>query len=436
MTSQPTSTPRDRRTLFVAAGVVILAVVATVLALSVLNREPETAGTPSVPPSSSPEPSQAPSGTPDPTDSPVPTERPTPTPVAASQEWTLVHSFGGDGPGWVGGEIAFGDAGFLAIGHRWEGGEGGVRIAEHAMWLSADGREWTEVQYPIAETGDYFPMALSGSADGSYVFHALAGGQDGTPATAVSLRSADGMTWEPIDTGLPERIDIQVIAEGVAGYLLVGGQTGDGNASLWLSSDALTWEQVHEFTQEDEFVQVQAADGGEDGYVVIGRRIAPDGGPYRRFTFASGDGREWVERPEPFGPDDQAFVGDVGISSHGPDWVATFSGRDDTTSTWTSSDGLTWTEAGRIPIRNVNVADAGLLAEVADELVSSPGGGSWIEGTPGVYSSTDGAAWAAVDPLAEAWLSQLAIGDGVAAVIGTISGDDATTGAIWIRATH
>jgi hypothetical protein len=112
----------------------------------------------------------------------------------------------------------------------------------------------------------------------------------------------------------------------------------------------------------------------------------------------------------------------VAVSSLGPDWVATRTERDDTTATWTSADGLTWTQVGSIPMRNMNLASAGLLEEVGDELISSPGAGTYFEGTPGVFSSTDGASWSAEDMGEDAWLGELAIGEFT------------STFGIWIRA--
>jgi hypothetical protein len=435
MTSPDTSNRGDnQRNVLVVAGVVILAVVVTIAAVLVLGREPETAGpgTPSAPESAPP--SEAPPSD-EPSVAPEPSDSDDPTPDALPDGWTLVHQIDADGGRWSGGHLAFGNAGFLAIGRRTEGGEGGPRVTDNAMFLSADGQEWTEVPYPAAEVGEYFAMALSEAADGSFVFHVLADRQDGTPSLTVSLRSTDGTTWEEIETGLPESIAINSISEGPAGYLLAGDQTGSTNPSLWLSADGLTWELVHEFSQDEQFVQLSDADGGEDGYVVMGRRIVPDG-PYQRFTFASADGREWVERAEPFGADDQEFVGDVGVSSFGADWVATLAQPGNVISTWTSSDGLTWTESGSIQMGERSIAVAGLLEEIGDELISSPGGTPFFIGDPGVFSSTDGAAWSPVDMGADAWLGELAIGNGVAVVTGTIvDADGGITGGIWIRAT-
>ncbi len=206
------------------------------------------------------------------------------------------------------------------------------------MWRSADGQSWTEVPYPAPDGGTYDVMALSGAADGSYVFHAhdLSAAEN----SVVSLRSSDGETWKPIETGLSSDLYIQAIEEGPGGYLLVAGQGMESNPTLWLSSDALTWELVHEFSQDQQYVQLQDGDGGAEGYVVIGRRTELDSSSYERFAIASSDGREWTETAAPFGPDDQEFVWDVAVSSHGGDWLATLGDRNDEITLWSSADGL------------------------------------------------------------------------------------------------
>ena len=281
--SAPSTTPsrREWRIPALIGGVVLFAVIAGLLFVLVLNRDRDTGvGDPS--PTASPGPSVAapPSQDPSPSGEPAPTETP---PVAAPDEWTLVHSFGDGSTRWTAGEIAWGDAGFLAIGRRYEGGEGGPRIAEYSMWRSADGREWTQVQYPSPDVGTYDAAALSGAADGSYVLHALQIGPD--PDTElVSLRSTDGETWESVETGLPSDMFVQSIEEGPSGYLLVGGQGRQTNPTIWLSSDALTWELVHEFSQDEQYVQLYGADGGAEGFVVIGRRIELDSSSYERFA--------------------------------------------------------------------------------------------------------------------------------------------------------
>ena len=306
------------------------------------------------------------------------------------------------------------------------------------MWRSADGQSWAEVPYPAPEGGTYDVMALSGAADGSYVFHAQ-DFSDAADSQVISLRSTDGETWEPIETGLSGDMYIQAIEEGPSGYLLVGGPGAATNPTLWLSSDALTWELVHEFNQDEQYVQLQDGDAGAEGYVVIGRRTEKDSSSYKyeRFAFASADGREWTETAAPFGPDDQEFVWDVAVSSHGGDWLATLGDRNDTITLWSSADGLQWTESTTLQGHERSLASPGLFEEVGDELILSPGATVTEFGTPGTWSSTDGMTWSPVDLGADAWLGELAIGDGVVAITGTIPGSGESTtssGGIWIRA--
>ena len=147
--------------------------------------------------------------------------------------------------------------------------------------------------------------------------------------STVSLRSTDGETWEPLETGLPSDLYIVAIEEGPAGYLLVGGQGAETNPTLWLSSDALTWELVHEFSQDQQYVQLTDGDGGVEGYVVVGHRTEKDAPSYERFALASADGRHWAETAAPFGPDDQQYQWQVAVSSHGGGWLATLGHRDE-----------------------------------------------------------------------------------------------------------
>jgi hypothetical protein len=290
---------------------------------------------------------------------------------------------------------------------------------------------------PVAAEGDYLVVALSGAADGSYVFHALHTSPDAVNAPLVSLRSTDGETWEALETGLPDDLYPVAIEEGPAGYLLVGGQGAGTNPTLWLSSDALTWELVHEFSQDEYFVQLHDGDGGAEGYVVVGRRIPHDSSSYERFAFASADGREWVERAAPFGPDDQSYVWDVAVTSHGGNWLATLGDRNDTITLYSSPDGLEWSAAGTLQGNQRSLASPGLFEEVGDELILSPGATVTEFGTPGTWSSTDGTTWSPIDLGADAFLGELTIGDGVVAMTGTVPGSGETTtstGGIWIRA--
>ena len=163
--AQPTNTdaPAWRRPA-VIGGVIAAAVVAGIVIALLLSRSLETAN--DLDPSESPNPSVPASPVASPSDAPS-SPSPEPTPVAAPDEWVQVATIGDGTARIVGGEIAWGDAGFLAVATQFEGGEGGPRIAGITLWRSADGQTWTELPAPdfVADVGDV--AALSGAADGS-----------------------------------------------------------------------------------------------------------------------------------------------------------------------------------------------------------------------------------------------------------------------------
>lgn len=417
---------------------------AVALAAALLVLAACTAQAPADEPTVSPSPTASASATATPTATANPSATATPTPepttAAAPEEWTRVHTFGDGSARIVGGEIAHGDAGFLTIGHEYESGEGGPRRAGWTMWHSHDGWTWTELDYPVPEEGDYWSITLHGADDGSHVLHARHSIPGIVESPLVTLRSTNARSWEQLQTGLPAVIYPLTVAQGPNGYLLVAAQGAGTNPTLWLSPNGLSWELVHEFEQDEHFIQLDDGDGGAEGYVVLGRRIEKDSSSYERFAFASADGREWFERDAPFGPDDQGFVWEMSVSSRGGDWVATLGHRDETTSIWASANGLDWTEAGRLDARNLTSATGGLAKEVGSEVILAPGASTFFDGTPGAWSSTstDNANWTPIDlGSADAWLGDLAIGDGVVALTGTVPGEDFTsTGVIWIRSSE
>lgn len=350
--------------------------------------------------------------------------------LAPPENWTRVMTLGDESQRMVAGHITHGNAGFLMLATLWVGGEGGPNPGGQFVWWSADGMAWDEVEGPegLAEISIVW---LTAAADGSYVIFGRRATPDVVGTETVALRSSDGTSWEEIATGLPQVIYVQAIERGPSGYLLVGGQGADTNPTLWLSADGLAWELVHEFEQTDHWVQIHDADGGQEGYVVIGRRIQPEG-PYERFAFASADGREWFNRDQPFGPDDQGFVFEANVSSLGPDWVATIGHHDAPTAIWASANGLDWSEVGSLEA-DPNTS-AGVFEEVGGELLFSPGSG-YLEGFVGVWSSPDGASWARADIGAEIWLGGIAQAPSIIAVSGTVPAADFTsTAGVWVKA--
>ena len=270
---------------------------ASLFSLALLTACADQSAAPS--PTVSVEPSSSPSARSSPTPAESPSEAPSPT-EAAVGEWTEVPlGIEAGSEQLTGDQIVYGTAGFLAVGTRYGFTEGGPFPAQRYLWHSPDGRAWSGLPFPT-EFGEVFLEALSTAANGDYTMYLSRTVDGGPEAELLGLRSADGESWEEFDHGLPGSLFVQAIEAGPEEYLLVGGQTSETNPTLWLSDDALTWEQVYEFDQSEFFVQLDDADGGDEGYVVLGRRIEGDSGAYRRFPFASADGRDWVNADEPF----------------------------------------------------------------------------------------------------------------------------------------
>lgn len=101
--------------------------------------------------------------------------------------------------------------------------------------------------------------------------------------------------------------------------------------------------------------------------------------------------------------------------------------------------GLEWSEPGTVQGRERSLVSPGLFEEIGDELIVSPRATVTEFGTPGTWSSSEGTTCSPIDLGADAFLGELAIGDGVLAITGTILGSGETTtstGGIWIRASN
>lgn len=368
-----------------------------------------------------------------------------PASVAPSREPSLAPHTGewqqglaADGPAEItADQVAYGAAGFLATGARWEGTEGGPRVAERYLWHSPDGRKWRDVPFPAGFGQPWLEM-LTTAANGDYVMYIDRPLPDEVGGELVALRSSDGLAWSEVETGLPDDLLVQAIELGPAGYLLVGGQTSGTNPTLWLSDDAVSWEMVHEFDQTEEYVQLDDADGGEEGYVVLGRRIEGDGGPYRRFSFASSDGRSWIARDEPFGLDDQGWVFSANVQGLGPNWIATLGHPHGSPMTvWFSADGIDWTPRGELGAPPG--VGAGVMERTGLGLLFSSQGGPPFDGSPGpgIWSSDDGSTWSRTEVGEGAWIGDIAESPGNVVIVGTIPGEDFPSAAgIWFQSTE
>ena len=357
-------------------------------------------------------------------------------------EWAQVAAFGADGDDvWtIARDVTYGKAGFLAWGESFMGGiEGGPRPAGRVLWHSADGMSWDELPMPSSVADDVAVnqvKTLISTPDGDYVLYFDRHDPGTNTMQTLAVRSSDGRAWTEVVTGLTGWVDIDSIERGDRGYLLIGNQTFGGNPTLWLSTDGMAWELVHEFAQDTEFVQLNDGGAGEEGFVVFGSRIAEDNS-YARFAFASGDGREWVETTSPLGPDEQGYRPDVIVEGFGPDWIATIASRDDSARFWFSADGISWEPIAQIDGADTSLAWDPVLTAAGGELFFSGSGNVFFDGMPGAWSSTDGISWELIELGADAYLGGVAEGPDSMVLTGTIvPATRLSTVGIWTRTTE
>lgn len=361
------------------------------------------------------------------TGSPVASATPGPSGAAAG-EWAAVFTTDDEGRV-VGDHIVHADAGFLALGSRYERMEGGPRPVEQYAWFSPDGRSWTEIEPPAVDGG--YIHAVTSSADGDFVvYFNRPNPPESPPANELAaIRSADGRTWTEFDHGLPSDTWIDGIGSGPLGYLLSGG------TSMWLSSDGVAWEPVLQIENGG----LTTADVGEEGYVALGTKAGEGSDIYVRFTTASEDGREWIATDEPFGPSNQEFQFDPALTAKGPDWIALLPHPHGApTAAWHSADGIDWTAWSSLEAEPHGMAP--VLEDTSIGLVYAPGGGGGsfnFEGIRGAWTSDDGREWTPIDIATPAWVAGLAEGSGVVALLTTTATPDwSSTVSVVIRSSE
>lgn len=359
------------------------------------------------------------------TASPAPTApAPTATPSSALPPgvWTEVVS-PAEGTADHVEHVAYGNAGFLALGYRYESGEGGSHFAEAYAWISTDGESWDEVAPPPLDTE---ANDLWVTQDGEYLVSGRTADESAQP---VVLRSPDGVTWSAAEAGLPAGANVFQVERGAVGYLLLARPSEEGDLTLWLSADGLGWELVHEFTAETGSIDVEDIGAGDDGFVVLGWRI-PEELDYQRFALASNDGREWAEEPLPFGTEPDDYTATAVLAPLGPDWVAVLALRDGTMQAWSAENASAWEPSADIAAVELTSVAQPILVNVDGTLYFSIGGDPMATGS-GAWSSADGATWTAVD-IGEGAVSDAAGGNGVVVLAGHGAvGDGGQDARIW-----
>ena len=334
-------------------------------------------------------------------------------------------------------EVVHGTAGFLAMTESYLFGEGGPQLTQRRLWLSADGRAWEEVGFPVA-IDEGSPMAMTATADGDFVLLFSIFLTNGLASRTEAMRSADGRSWEPFDTGLPDNLGIQAVDHGAQGWVLVGSRFGGEveDPGAWYSSDGVTWELVAELSEPNRWVRVMDAAAGDEGFVIVGTSASLEGLPgHEWFALASADGREWVPSRGLFEPSGENFQPDPHVVALGSGWVAVLPSQDESVQFWASDDGLAWARSGLI-------ADARppeayeydpVLQEVGGRLYFSFAGGGGFASTFGAWSSADGVSWEPLDLGADVRLGGVAVGSGTLVLTGTERTPQGSLAGIWAR---
>ena len=350
---------------------VVAAIVAVLLAVLVLQPDPDAVGESSPSPTITP---TSPNSEPSPTASTAPPEAtpsPATEPVAGWQEGA---AFGAEGTIERAESAARTSDGFVAVG-TWYGvadmPHSGPVPQEGRVWLSTDGRSWEDVtpEGTFADAGlNHVYVARDGAiiAIGSI-------GEGGMDMTSMAWESADGRGWSETSIGLagPWGVNTRIV-RGAKGYLALMSAAADNlsepDRGLWLSADGRSWELVRAAAAAEQFFDIGA---GDDGFAATGNR----GDDNEPFTIASSDGRSWI--------DATAGLGDqTPIAEQGGDWVAisnSFSSeiRPTGAPVWSSANGLDWSESGNIPLYRVP-PDSESTEGCIDVVIDLHSAGPWL----------------------------------------------------------
>lgn len=326
-------------------------------------------------------------------------ESATPEPSASTEPstgWETVATFG-QGGGWnfASTVVRSGEL-FLAVGSRAEPAQKvGYDHAGELLWTSTDGQSWDEVPLGSELDGLFFRDVVAGPG-GSFIAYVEVSYALGSGTTNNAIwQSPDGRTWQEADTDLDPSLLITKVVQGPHGYLLLSQSLGV-EPSLWLSADGLQWDEVHRFSDPTHIVDVEDIGAGDEGFVVFGVRVALDNS-WERFAFASADGREWIDAPNPVGAEDPLYRPRPVIAPLGPDWVAATAQRDGGVRIWFSANGLDWAQAAVIPEVNTQAWGPVMVAAKGRLFFSPTGEFPSFIGAPGVWSSSDGHQWEPLD---------------------------------------
>ncbi len=259
-----------------------------------------------------------------------------------------------------------GGPGFVAVGSRRISGD----LLGPAVWVSTDGRSWTEVTgvpapssaatAPLLATADLIPFIGSWMTDVAFDGDLLVAVGEVVGSPGAVWTSLDGTIWSLV-AGTPfgeDNTRPEWIAAGAPGWMVVTREHIEGDAPgpmfTWWSSDGSTW--------------TRAEDDGSFG-------AGTGFGPFVHGLLGFGDGF-------------------VMVGMHDLDPVA-----------WVSADGRSWSAPYTLPTRPETgssfvhdaATDGELIVVVGDDVIFDPGLGP-ATSDASIWVSATGTEWAQVEP--------------------------------------
>lgn len=362
---------------FVAAGAGLLVILAISAPILLLRGGGQPAADTSLPPVTTTLPIT--------TTAPAPTTLPPPIPAAPLLSWERVE----DQEAFADAAIlavTSGGPGLVAVGEADEEARPGEYRGDVAVWVSADGTAWERVDDPSFTGEPDSGCTTLGLYQGVW---RVASGPLGIVATgrdacngAVWV-SDDGRAWTEVIDHDWRKNPIAVaggITAGGPGWVAVGGD-GHRNGAIWVSEDGLDWTAVQDddlLASAGSHVYLSDIAAGGPGLVAVGSTGFWEAGTERSAIWVSTDGFDWERLP-----DDTIDHGELirivrdetgkrlmvisRPTSTVPDWML-----------WTSSDGINWSPSsspGSL-IDGVSWNDDRI---VAAGLVSTDGGATWTD---------------------------------------------------------
>jgi hypothetical protein len=288
--------------------------------------------------------------------------------AAAPTGWTQVAEFGGAGELDVAGAVHAGGI-YLIVGGVTVGQPGDATFRTEArLWRSVDAASWTGVALP--DPMGLEVVALVPAPDEGFLLSGLRYSEDGD-RRIVLLRSADGVEWAAAETDLPGSLFVDELVRGPEGYVLLTERSDDLGASLWFSTDGVSWDRAHDLTESSNWVQVADLAAGSQGFMAFGMHVPEAEGPWIRASVVSQDGREWTDVDQPFGDEDlrvRIARLELGVSEFDGEWVAAVASPDAAAEIFRSADGRTWEAVDTIDGETVPMGSDIRLLQAGEEL--------------------------------------------------------------------